>query len=106
MPETTAPIFFATFFHNIYFKHANVIRRLCSRFVPVRIGSKQFLAISEGPACCCGLAHNVLDDQQYFKVTGARSEIYTRETGVFHTGDGVFYVGQASMSAAPAAGQP
>ena len=66
---------------------------LCSRFAPITISSIQLLGVSEGPACCCGLAHEFSDDQQYVEVTGARSKFYNRETAVFHVGDGVFHVG-------------
>ena len=69
---------------------------LLSQYAPIKIGSIPFIAVSEGPACCCGLAHEVLDDQQYFAFAGARAEILQpRDGGVsgrrraFHVGAGV-----------------
>ena len=64
-----------------YFKHWKVNRMLCSYNDPVKIARIQFLAVSEAPACCCGLAHEVLDDQQYFAIADARSEILQPRDG-------------------------
>ena len=52
---------------------------LLPRYSPIKIGSNQFLAVSERPAHWGWLAHEFSHDQQYFQVTGARSGNFTTE---------------------------